>query len=118
RTIVDHFARSAGHAVAGGFDGIEVHAAHGYLIHEFLSPKSNHRTDDYGGSLASRMRFCVEVLEAVRAAAGDSAAVGVRLVGDEEARDGLGLGAEDAAEIAAPLQAPAPPHFCGASTGS
>ena len=76
------------HAAAGGFDGIEVHGAHGYLIHEFLSPSSNHRTDGYGGSLANRMRFCIEVLEAVRAATGDRVAVGIRLVGDEEARDG------------------------------
>ena len=45
REVVEHFGRSAANAAAGGFDGIEVHGAHGYLIHEFLSPKSNHRTD-------------------------------------------------------------------------
>jgi 2,4-dienoyl-CoA reductase-like NADH-dependent reductase (Old Yellow Enzyme family) len=101
--LVDHFARSAANAAAGGFDGIEIHGAHGYLIHEFLSPKSNRRTDDYGGSLDNRMRFCVEVLAAVRAAVGDGVAVGLRLVGDEEQRDGSGLTADDAAEIAARL---------------
>ena len=85
---IEHFARSAANAVAGGFDGIEVHGAHGYLIHEFLSPKSNHRTDEYGGSLENRMRFGVEVLEAVRAAVGAGVAVGLRLVGDEEQRRG------------------------------
>jgi 2,4-dienoyl-CoA reductase-like NADH-dependent reductase (Old Yellow Enzyme family) len=104
REVVDSFARSAANASAGGFDGIEVHGAHGYLIHEFLSPKSNRRTDEYGGSLENRMRFCVEVLEAVRAAVGDGVAVGLRLVGDEEQRDRSGLTADDAAEIAARLE--------------
>ena len=102
--LVDHFARSAANAAAGGFDGIEIHGAHGYLIHEFLSPKSNRRTDEYGGSLENRMRFCEEVLEAVRAAVGDGVAVGLRLVGDEEQRDGSGLTADDAADIAARLE--------------
>src|SRR5262245_54137695 len=72
RELVEHFARSARNAVRGGFDGVEIHGAHGYLIHEFLSPASNRRTDAYGGSLENRMRFCVEVLEAVREAVGPS----------------------------------------------
>ena len=70
REVVEHFGRSARHAADAGFDGIEVHAAHGYLIHEFLSPEHNLRTDEYGGSLDNRMRFAVEVLESVRAAVG------------------------------------------------
>jgi len=53
-------------AEAAGLDVVEVHAAHGYLINQFLSPLSNHRTDDYGGSLANRMRFLLRVVEAVR----------------------------------------------------
>jgi 2,4-dienoyl-CoA reductase-like NADH-dependent reductase (Old Yellow Enzyme family) len=104
REVVEFFGRSAANAAAGGFDGIEVHGAHGYLIHEFLSPKSNHRDDEYGGSLENRMRFCLQVLEAVRTAVGDGVAVGLRLVGDEEQRDGSGLTADDAAEIAARLE--------------
>ena len=116
--VVAHFARSAEHAAAGGFDGIEVHGAHGYLIHEFLSPKSNRRTDGYGGSLANRMRFCVEVLEAVRAATGDGLAVGIRLVGDEEARDGRGLTADDAAEIAVRLEDAGLVDFVNVSIGT
>ncbi len=100
RELVEHFATSARNAVAGGFDGVEIHAAHGYLIHEFLSPKSNLRTDAYGGDLTGRMRFAVEVLEAVREAVGTAKAVGVRLVGDEE-RGKAGIGPEEAAEIAA-----------------
>ena len=116
--VVEHFARSARHAAAGGFDGIEVHGAHGYLIHEFLSPRSNRRTDGYGGSLANRMRFCVEVLEAVRAATGDRVAVGIRLVGDEEARDGLGLTSDDAAEIAVRLEDAGLVDFVNVSIGT
>lgn len=58
---------AAQRALAAGFDVLEVHGAHGYLIHEFLSPASNRRTDEYGGSLANRMRFALEVTAAVRA---------------------------------------------------
>jgi 2,4-dienoyl-CoA reductase-like NADH-dependent reductase (Old Yellow Enzyme family) len=99
--LIEAFAVSAAHAAEGGFDGIEVHGAHGYLIHEFLSPRTNLRTDDYGGSLENRMRFGTEVLAAVRAAVGPAVAVGLRLVGDEEQWDRSGLGPDDAAEIGA-----------------
>jgi 2,4-dienoyl-CoA reductase-like NADH-dependent reductase (Old Yellow Enzyme family)/thioredoxin reductase len=117
REVVEHFARSAANAVAGGFDGIEVHGAHGYLIHEFLSPKSNHRTDEYGGSLENRMRFGVEVLEAVRAAVGSGVAVGLRLVGDEEQGAG-GLTADDAAEIGARFEELGLVDFLNVSVGT
>lgn len=117
--LVEHFARSAANAAAGGFDGIEVHGAHGYLIHEFLSPKSNKRTDRWGGSLENRMRFVVEVLGAVRAAAGPHVAVGLRLVGDEESRtpDDGALGADDAAQIAARLEEAGLVDFLNVSVG-
>lgn len=62
------FADAARRAVSVGFQAIELHSAHGYLLHQFLSPISNHRTDAYGGSLENRMRFPLEVFEAVRAA--------------------------------------------------
>jgi 2,4-dienoyl-CoA reductase-like NADH-dependent reductase (Old Yellow Enzyme family) len=114
--VVEHFARSARHAAAGGFQGIEIHGAHGYLIHEFLSPRSNRRTDAYGGPLENRMRFCVEVLEAVRAAVGAGVAVGLRLVGDEEQGE-RGLTAEDAAEIARRLEALGLVDFLDVSVG-
>ncbi|HEY1793229.1 MAG TPA: NADH:flavin oxidoreductase/NADH oxidase [Opitutaceae bacterium] len=64
--VVADFAKAAGRAAAAGFDLVEVHAAHGYLLHEFLSPISNHRTDEYGGSLANRMRLTLRVARAVR----------------------------------------------------
>ena len=62
------FAEAALRAARLGLDGIEIHAAHGYLLHQFLSPLANHRTDEYGGSLENRMRFPLEVFDAVRAA--------------------------------------------------
>jgi 2,4-dienoyl-CoA reductase-like NADH-dependent reductase (Old Yellow Enzyme family) len=66
--IRDDFAATAVRAARIGLDGIEVHAAHGYLLHQFLSPLANKRTDAYGGSLENRMRFPLEVFDAVRAA--------------------------------------------------
>lgn len=65
--VRDDFVAGAKRAAAAGFDVAELHAAHGYLLHQFLSPVSNHRTDGYGGSLDKRMRFPLEVAEAVRA---------------------------------------------------
>ncbi len=66
-TIVTAFAAAAVRAHAAGFDAVEIHGAHGYLIHEFLSPISNQRRDAYGGSLDNRMRFLLRVVDAVRA---------------------------------------------------
>ena len=116
REIVDHFARSARNAARGGFQGIEIHGAHGYLIHEFLSPRSNKRDDEYGGSLENRMRFAVEVLGSVRAAVGPEVAVGLRLVGDEHVGE-AGLGPEDSAEIGARLEELGLVDFLDASMG-
>ncbi|MBQ3459993.1 MAG: FAD-dependent oxidoreductase [Solobacterium sp.] len=65
-SIVKKFARSASYAVQGGADGVELHAAHGYLINEFCSPRANHRTDMYGGSFENRMRFLTEIIHAVK----------------------------------------------------
>jgi len=73
------FVAAAKRADRLGIDAIEVHAAHGYLLHQFLSPLSNQRTDDYGGSLENRMRFPLEVFEAVRAAFPANKPVGVRV---------------------------------------
>src|SRR5690242_15265611 len=66
QAIVQAFADAAARALAAGFDVIEVHAAHGYLLHEFLSPLSNKRTDEYGGSFDNRIRLTLEVVDAVR----------------------------------------------------
>ena len=77
--VVAAFAASAVRAERLGFELIEIHAAHGYLLHQFLSPLSNRRTDGYGGSLPNRLRLLVEVFDAVREAVSDKVSVGVRI---------------------------------------
>ena len=75
-----------------GMDGVEIHAAHGFLLCQFLSPVTNRRNDEYGGGLENRARFTLEVTRAVREAVGREFAVGVRLSADELIPGGLGLG--------------------------
>jgi 2,4-dienoyl-CoA reductase-like NADH-dependent reductase (Old Yellow Enzyme family) len=77
--VIDGFVDCARRSHALGFDAIELHSAHGYLLHQFLSPLSNQRTDEYGGSLENRMRFPLEVFKAVRAAVPAEMTVGVRI---------------------------------------
>ncbi len=77
--VRDAFAATAGRAVLAGFDVIEIHMAHGYLLQSFLSPLANFRTDEYGGSLENRMRFPLEVTRAVRAAIPQSTPLFVRI---------------------------------------
>jgi len=79
RTLVAKFADSVRRADRIGFDAIELHAAHGYLMHEFLSPLSNRRDDEYGGTLANRMRFPLEVVAAMRAVWPAHKPLGVRV---------------------------------------
>lgn len=81
--LIDGFAKSAVHSKEGGFDGIELHGAHGYLINQFFSPLFNKRTDKYGGSLEKRMVFAIEVLDAVRKSVGPDFVVGLRISADE-----------------------------------
>src|SRR5439155_24049441 len=91
--IVDGYARAAVHARDGGLDGVEVSMAHGYLPAQFFSPGVNRRSDRYGGSEDARLRFGLEVLEAIRAAIGGQLAVGIRLSADEIDPDGAGRAA-------------------------
>lgn len=88
--VVGSFAAAAGRAQQAGIDGVELHAAHGYLIGQFLSPLTNRREDGYGGPLENRTRFLREVLAAVRATVGRNYPVGVRLIADERVPGGLG----------------------------
>lgn len=67
KRVIDGFVAAAQRADKAGFDTVEIHAAHGYLLNQFLSPLANHRTDEYGGSLENRMRLVLQVTEAVRA---------------------------------------------------
>src|SRR4051794_19410229 len=99
--VVTGYAAAARLCREGGVDGIEVSMAHGYLAPQFFSPDTNRRDDEYGGGFDERLRFAREVLEAVRSAAGDAVAVGVRLAADEIAPGTMGP--EACAEIAAAL---------------
>jgi len=87
--VVDDFTAATHRAVAAGFLLAEVHAAHGYLLHEFLSPLSNTRTDEYGGSLANRAKFPIEVIRAVRAAFPDHLPAWVRVSATDWVDGGL-----------------------------
>ncbi|HUS70505.1 MAG TPA: NADH:flavin oxidoreductase [Anaerolineae bacterium] len=95
--IVAAFGDAAGRAQAAGFDGVQIHAAHGYLINQFNSPAANWRTDRWGGTPARRMRFLEEVAAAVRDRVGNDYPVLIKLGMEDSARDGLTL--KDGAEI-------------------
>lgn len=96
--VVRSFAAAARRALAAGFQAAEIHAAHGYLLHQFLSPLSNRRTDGYGGSLANRMRAVLEVIEAVRREWPDRLPLLLRLSCSEWTEGGFDLA--EAVEVA------------------
>jgi 2,4-dienoyl-CoA reductase-like NADH-dependent reductase (Old Yellow Enzyme family) len=98
RDIIAKFGASAVRAREYGFDGVQLHAAHGYLINQFLSPLTNRRTDDYGGSLENRIRFLMEVYRTVRSSVGSDFPVLAKLNLADNLADGLNL--EDALEAA------------------
>jgi 2,4-dienoyl-CoA reductase-like NADH-dependent reductase (Old Yellow Enzyme family) len=79
QSLVQAFVAAAKRSVAAGFDAVEIHGAHGYLIHQFLSPLSNDRTDQYGGSLENRARMLMEIIHAVREAIPESMPLFLRL---------------------------------------
>jgi 2,4-dienoyl-CoA reductase-like NADH-dependent reductase (Old Yellow Enzyme family) len=98
RGIVEAFAAAARRAAAAGFQVVEIHAAHGYLIDEFLSPLSNHRADEYGGPFDNRIRFALEVAAAVRDGWPDSLPLFMRISAIDWVEDGWQL--EDSVELA------------------
>ncbi len=99
-SLVEDFAASAKRAAMAGFKVIEIHGAHGYLIHSFLSPVANQRNDQYGGELAGRMRFALEVTEAVRAVWPDNLPLFFRV----SAVDTAGWSLEDSVILAKELK--------------
>ncbi len=99
--VIESFAASALRAKRAGFDAVQLHAAHGYLISQFLSPHTNRRTDEWGGSVSKRARFAVEVLRACRDAVGESYPLCAKLNCTDLLPSGIGL--EQVAETAAIL---------------
>ncbi|RFU80371.1 nadh oxidase [Trichoderma arundinaceum] len=100
--LIEGFVHAAEYLDASGFDGVELHGAHGYVIAQFLSPRTNKRTDAYGGSLANRMRFLLEISQGIRARTSPSFVLGVKL-NSVEFQEG-GFTAEEAAEVCRVLQ--------------
>jgi 2,4-dienoyl-CoA reductase-like NADH-dependent reductase (Old Yellow Enzyme family) len=101
--VRDAFAAAARRASRLGIDAVQIHAAHGYLLHQFLSPLSNRRDDDYGGSLENRMRFPLDVFDAVRAAFPAERAVSVRVSGTDWVTGGWDI--DDTVAFAKALEA-------------
>ncbi|MBW2354217.1 MAG: mycofactocin system FadH/OYE family oxidoreductase 2 [Deltaproteobacteria bacterium] len=114
---IAYFAKSALHVKEGGFDGIELQLGHSSLIRQFLSPATNLREDEYGGSFEKRLRFCLEVIQAVRQAVGPDFTLGIRLNADEMHPKG-GLTLKDAKRIAARLESTGSLDFMDLSLGT
>jgi 2,4-dienoyl-CoA reductase-like NADH-dependent reductase (Old Yellow Enzyme family) len=100
--VVEKFGAAAHRALAAGFEVIEIHAAHGYLLHEFYSPLSNRRTDEYGGSLENRIRFTLEVAKTVRAILPDKNPLLVRISSTDWKENGWTL--DDSVRLAEHLR--------------
>jgi len=113
--VTDAWGRAAGYCRAGGLDGVEIHMAHGFLLQEFLSARTNQRTDQYGGNWDNRMRFIWEVLRRVRAEVGPEFVVGIR-TGAEAVDDGLSE--QDCAEMVRELEAAGLIDYVNVSYGS
>jgi 2,4-dienoyl-CoA reductase-like NADH-dependent reductase (Old Yellow Enzyme family)/thioredoxin reductase len=89
KQLIDDYGEAARRSVKAGFDLIEIHGAHGYLLGQFLSPYTNKRTDEYGGSFENRMRFPLEIIAKVRQVVGDHYPLAYRISADEKIEDGL-----------------------------
>ncbi|NMC56277.1 MAG: NADH:flavin oxidoreductase [Eubacteriaceae bacterium] len=100
--IIKQFASAASRVKKAGFDGVEIHSCHGYLLNQFLSPLSNKRTDEYGGDIYKRIKMHIEVVKAVRAAVGDEFPILLRLAGSDYMDGGITI--EDSIVAAAELE--------------
>lgn len=114
--VVESFAATARNMKEAGFDGVELHGAHGYLITQFLSPWSNRRRDEYGGSLENRMRFVERIIERVRSTCGREFVLGVKMTGHEFVEGGIDLA--EAQRIAARLAETKTIDYIGVSQGN
>ena len=113
--IVESYARVAGHCAEGGFDGIELQCSHSSIVRGFLSPATNRRTDEYGGSLENRSRLLREIVAAVRAEIGPGLALGVRICGDELIEGGTTI--DEAVEVAKMVEASGLVDYVNTSIG-
>jgi 2,4-dienoyl-CoA reductase-like NADH-dependent reductase (Old Yellow Enzyme family) len=102
--IIDAFGRAARRVEEAGFDGVQIHGAHGYLVTQFLSPGSNRRSDRWGGSLENRMRFVVEVVRAIRRNVDDDFPVMIKLGCRDYLDEGGGMSIQEGASVAAALE--------------
>jgi mycofactocin system FadH/OYE family oxidoreductase 2 len=101
--IIEGYAKVAGYTKEGGFDGVELQCSHSSIVRQFLSRNTNHRTDEYGGSLENRMRLLREIIAAIRIEVGRDYVISVRLCGDELIRDGITI--DEAVAVARILEA-------------
>ncbi|MFL9910366.1 NADH:flavin oxidoreductase/NADH oxidase [Paraburkholderia sp. RL17-337-BIB-A] len=115
KKVCDDFVLATRRAVRLNFDVVEIHAAHGYLIHQFLSPISNRREDDYGGSLENRMRFPLSVVDAVRNAVPYTVALGLRITGSDWIPGGIDVA--EATAFASELEQRGVDYVCVSSGG-
>ena len=102
KDLTSKFVEASERAIAAGFDVIEIHAAHGYLFHQFFSPLSNQRTDQYGGSFENRIRFLIETARAIRAAVGENYPIFARISATDWVEGGWDL--EDSVNLSLELK--------------
>ncbi|OWT64074.1 oxidoreductase [Candidimonas nitroreducens] len=116
RALIEEFAGSARRLQRCGFDGIEISAGHGHLFHQFLSPRMNARTDEYGGDRAGRVRILAELISAVRANCGSHFIIAVKLPGDDYLEGSIDIA--EAGAIARLVAAAGPPDMLSFAYGS
>lgn len=102
--VIDSFVKAAGRAKEAGYDAIEIHAAHGYLLSQFLTPYCNRRTDEYGGEISNRARIIYEVVAGIRKAIGDNFTIMVKMNHDDYMDEGEGLVLSEAIDVAKGLE--------------
>jgi 2,4-dienoyl-CoA reductase (NADPH2) len=113
--VIGGYATVAEHCAEGGFDGIELQCSHSSIVRGFLSPATNRRTDEYGGTLENRTRLLLHIVDAVRAVIGNRLALGVRLCGDELIEGGTTI--DDAVEVAKMVEATGQVDYINTSIG-
>ncbi len=115
KKIISEFENTASRAIRAGFDGIEIHMAHGYLIHQFISPICNVRNDEYGGSVKKRCRLSLEITERIKKKLPKNKILGIRLTGSDHLNKGISL--NDSVYLAKKLKNIGVNYICISSGG-